>query len=68
MSCRAAALVLDARAHPDDAAAYRGWVESIAQRVCGAAKSGGVLGVGGVTHSVAEQKFLADLAEALRNT
>jgi hypothetical protein len=67
VSCRAAALVLEARANPEDAAAYRAWTESIAQRVCGAAKSGGVLGVGGVTHSVAEQKFLADLAEALRN-
>lgn len=49
VSCRAAALVLDARATPADALKYREWVESIA------------------TRSSAEQKFLLDLAEALRN-
>ncbi len=68
VSCRAASLVLDARVAPADARAYRDWIESIAEKVCGAAKSGGVLGVGGVTHSAAEQRFLVDLAEALRNT
>jgi hypothetical protein len=67
VSCRAAALVLDARASAEDAEAYRRWVESIADRVCGAARSGGVLGIGAVTHSRAEQQFLTDLAEALRN-
>jgi hypothetical protein len=67
VSCRAAALVLDARTTPSDALKYREWVESIADRVSGAAKSGGLLGVGRVTHSPAEQKFLQDLAEALRN-
>jgi hypothetical protein len=67
VSCRAAALVLDARANPFDALNYREWVESIADRVCGAATSGGVLGIGKVTRSPAEQKFLQDLAEALRN-
>jgi hypothetical protein len=67
VSCRAAALVLDARATPGDALAYRQWVQAIADRVCSAAKSGGALGIGGVTRSPAEQKFLQDLAEALRN-
>lgn len=67
VSCRAAALVLDSRATPADAQAYREWVEAIADRVCGAAHSGGVLGTGAVTHSRAEQQFLSDLAEALRN-
>jgi len=56
VSCRAAALVLDARATPADALTYREWVESIANR-----------GIGGLTRSPAEQKFLQDLSEALRN-
>ena len=67
VSCRAAALVLDSRATPVDAQAYRAWVRAIAEKVCGAARSGGVLGIGAVTHSQAEQQFLSDLAEALRN-
>ncbi|HCT77204.1 MAG TPA: hypothetical protein DGT23_11560 [Micromonosporaceae bacterium] len=68
VSCRAAALVLDARVTPRDAMAYREWVESIANRVCKASVSGGVLGVGAITQSKAEQQFLLALAEALRNT
>lgn len=68
VKCRAAALVLDSRASRADAQAYRSWVESIAERVCGAAKSGGVLGVGGMPLSRPEQQFLTELAEALRNT
>jgi hypothetical protein len=67
VSCRAAALVLDARATPADALAYRQWVESIADRVCGAANSGGALGLEGVAQSPAEQEFLHQLSEALRN-
>jgi hypothetical protein len=67
VGCRAAALVLHERASAADAAAYREWVEAIARTVCGAAKSGGVLGVGGRTLSANEQRFLHDLAEALRN-
>jgi hypothetical protein len=67
VSCRAAALVLGERASQRDAQAYRQWLESIAEIVCGAAKSGGVLGVGGSMLSANEQKFLVDLAEALRN-
>jgi hypothetical protein len=68
VSCRAAALVLAARAQPADAQAYRTWVESIADCVCGAAKSGGLFGVGAVSVSPAERRFLNDLSEALRNT
>jgi hypothetical protein len=67
VSCRAASLVLDARATPADAEAYRSWMEAIAERVCGAAKSGDVLGFGGVTCSRTERQFLTDLAQALRN-
>lgn len=67
VSCRAAAIVLDARATPADGQAYRHWLESIADQVCGAARSGGLLGIGGTTRSPAEQRFLADLLDALRN-
>lgn len=51
ISCRAAALVLDSRTDQSDALAYRQWVESIAGRVC----------------VPTNQRFLTDLAEALRN-
>jgi hypothetical protein len=49
VSCRAAALVLTARATPADALTYREWVLAIA------------------AHSLAEQKLLQDLTDALRN-
>ncbi|GIH11673.1 hypothetical protein Rhe02_97400 [Rhizocola hellebori] len=68
VSCRAAALVLDARATPADALAYRQWVESIADKVCGAARPSEALGLDGGAHSAAEQEFLHQLIEALRNS
>jgi hypothetical protein len=64
-SAREAAAVLRGCGAPADRDAYRSWVYSIAERVCGAARSGGVLGFGGVPVSPAEQDFLTDLAEAL---
>lgn len=67
VSCRAASLVLDSRASRADGQAYRQWVESIADRVCGAAKSGGALRPEATSLSAAEQEFLHQLAEALRN-
>ncbi len=67
VSCRAAALVLDAHATPANALAYRQWVESVADKVCGAAGSGDALGLGSAAYSQAEQQFLAQLGEALRN-
>jgi hypothetical protein len=56
VSCRAAALVLDSQATPADALAYRQWVESIADKVCGDTPS-----------NPAEREFLHQLTEALRN-
>jgi hypothetical protein len=67
ISCRAAAVVLDSRASRADALAYREWIEAIADQVCGAARTGGMLGIGGVRRTPTEQKFLGDLFEALRN-
>lgn len=68
VACRRATEVLAARADPADSAAYRQWVQSVAVRVCGAARSGGVLGVGGDQVSQAERQFLDDLATALNLT
>jgi hypothetical protein len=67
VSCHAAALVLDARATPADALTYREWVQAIADRVCGAARPDGALGVGEASPGRSEQKFLKDLSDALRN-
>jgi hypothetical protein len=64
-ACREAAGVLAARADPADSAAYRQWVQSIAARVCGASRSGGLFGLGGEHVSPAERRFLDDLAIAL---
>ncbi|HEY2949200.1 MAG TPA: hypothetical protein VGJ53_12520 [Micromonosporaceae bacterium] len=64
-ACRAATRVLAARADPADSAAYRQWLQSIAARVCGASRSGGVLGLGRERFSAAERRFLADLGGAL---
>jgi hypothetical protein len=62
--CREATRVLG-RADPADSAAYRQWIQWIAARVCAAARSGGVLGVGGEQVSTKERRFLADLGTAL---
>jgi hypothetical protein len=59
--CREATRVL-LRADPADSAAYRQWIQSIAARVCLAARSGGLLGE---QVSAAERRFLADLGAAL---
>lgn len=65
VNCRAASAVLQSRADPADANAYRQWITSIAARVCGASRSGGVLGLGGATVSAGERTFLDDLHRAL---
>jgi hypothetical protein len=65
VNCRAASAVLQSRADPADANAYRQWLSSIAARVCGASRSGGVFGLGGSVVSAGEKKFLDDLYRAL---
>jgi len=65
-AARVASSVLVQRSAPADRAAYRDWLASIAARVCGAARSGAVLGVGGATISPAEQRFMDELASAFR--
>jgi hypothetical protein len=64
VGCRAAARVLAERAGREDLDAYRHWLEAIAARVCQAARTGGVLGLGGQLVTPAEQRFLAELGAA----
>jgi hypothetical protein len=64
VACRAAGRVLAERVPREDRDAYRHWLEAIAARVCRAARTGGLLGVGGPLVSPAEQRFLADLGAA----
>jgi hypothetical protein len=61
---REVAAILDAKA-PDDAAAYKAWLQGISQKVAEAAKEGGTLGLGGVKVSDAEKLALEDIAKAL---
>jgi hypothetical protein len=58
------AALLDAKA-PNDAAAFKSWLQSISQQVAEAAKEGGFLGFGGVQVSDAEKATLAEISSAL---
>jgi len=60
-----AGAVLDAKA-PADAAAFKGWLQLIAQHVAEAASEGGLLGFGGVKVSDAEKATLAEISSALK--
>ncbi len=61
---RQVAALLDAKA-PEDAAAFKGWLQTIAREVAEASKEGGFLGFGGVQVSEAEKATLAEIAGAL---
>ena len=61
---RQVAALLDAKA-PEDAAAFKTWLQSIGQHVAEAAKEGGFLGFGGVQVSNAEKATLAEISSAL---
>ncbi|HYZ26703.1 MAG TPA: hypothetical protein VE597_07330 [Geminicoccaceae bacterium] len=64
---RQVAALLDAKA-PADAAAFKTWLQSIAQHVAEASKEGGFLGFGGVQVSDAEKATLAQITTALSLT
>jgi hypothetical protein len=59
------AQLVDAKAG-SDAAAFKGWLKSIAERVAEASKEGGLLGFGGVAVSEAERATLGEVSAALR--
>jgi hypothetical protein len=61
---RQVAALLDAKA-PNDAAAFKTWLQSIGQQVAEAAKEGGFLGFGGVQVSDAEKATLSEISSAL---
>jgi hypothetical protein len=58
--------LLDTKA-PDEAAAFKSWLWSVAQKSAEAAKEGGFLGFGGVAVSDAEKATLGEIAVALGN-
>jgi hypothetical protein len=64
-ACRHASEVLDTRGTRADAEAYRSWLTDVAAAVCGAARTGGMVGFGGARISVAERRFLDELRDAL---
>ena len=64
---RQASAVLDAKA-PEDAPAFKAWLNGVAAKVAEAAAEGGFLGFGGVKVSEAEKATLADIARALGTT
>ena len=64
MSCHRAAAVLADHTMQSDRLAYQEWLRSIAERVCGAADSGGVFRLGGERISAAEAEFLDDMSRA----
>jgi hypothetical protein len=62
--CRRAGRLLAERAGREDGDGYRHWLESIAARVCHAARTGWLFGVGGPPVTAAERQFLTDLTAA----
>jgi hypothetical protein len=63
-ACRDVAAPLSRKA-PEDAAGFKRWLLSLAQRAAGRRKMGGVFGIGGAKVSDAEKAALAEVAGAL---
>lgn len=63
--CRTVAALVDAKASPSEAAEYKQWALSVAEKVAMAASEGGFLGFGGEQFSEPEQKFLSEVETAL---
>ena len=55
---------LDAKA-PEDAAAFKAWLQEVAQKAAEAGTEGGFLGFGGVAVSEAEKATVAEISVAL---
>ena len=64
---REVSAILDEKA-PDDAAAFKGFLRGISQKVAEACVEGGFLGFGGVKVSETEKATLDDIAKALGKT
>ncbi len=61
---RAVSGILDAKA-PEDAAAFKSWLWSVARQAAESGKEGGFLGFGGVAVSDAEKATLEEISSAL---
>jgi len=57
--------ILDAKATPEEADAFRRWLLEVAQAAANAAKEGGFMGFGAVRVSEGEQKMLDQLRSTL---
>jgi hypothetical protein len=57
--------ILEAKATPEEAAAFRQWIIQAAQASADAAKEGGFMGIGATRVSEGEQAMLAKLGEIL---
>jgi hypothetical protein len=64
-ACRQAAAVVEKKAKPDEAQAFKQWLVSASQKVAEAAKEGGFLGFGGTRVSEQETSALKDLTSVL---
>jgi hypothetical protein len=64
-ACRQAAALVEKKARPDEAQAFKQWLVSLGQKVAEAAKEGGFLGLGGTRVSAQETSVLTDLSSAL---
>ena len=64
-NCRSVAALLQTKASPEDADAYKRWVLAVAQRVAAAAKEGGIFGFGGKQVSESEVATINEIATAL---
>jgi hypothetical protein len=62
---RKAMSILESKATPEEADAYKTFVMTVAQAVAGAHKEGGFLGVGGTRISEAENQALDEISQAL---
>ena len=63
--CREAVALLDAKAAPEEAAAYKQWIMAVAEEIAGAAKEGGFLGIGGDRISTWETEVMNEVSAAL---
>ncbi|HOX95187.1 MAG TPA: hypothetical protein PKV09_10370, partial [Syntrophales bacterium] len=61
-----AANLVNGKATPEEARAYKLMVMTVAEKAANAAKEGGFLGFGGVRVSSAEQSFLNEVKAALQ--
>jgi hypothetical protein len=63
--CREAVALLDAKATPGEAAAYKQWIMAVAEEIAGAAKEGAFLGFGGDRVSTWETEVMQEISSAL---